>query len=807
MRRDSHWSEALLAAPEPRSLRALANHPVLRDSAKLVIWLDDLPRFLPPAGELFPSVLSQLLDRPGSTVILATLRSEQRELLLSHESNLVRSLSSMDVHFPSALYQLSDRPGSSIIPALREREVNRDVRVVLDRAVSIELRSTQEDSDEQAKASAVYPEITLQRKGLAEMLAGAPALLRRYRDAPAADPLLYSVVKTCVDWTRCGLGRPLPHRQLIKFARSMLEEYRPDLDPSNYEIDQAIHRARQTLAGGGQVALLSTQRLADRSPAYRAFEYLVAADDGQGDETLKPVDDATWTRFLNAARNADAAAIGYAAYKRENIAIAIAAYRRAAEAGDPHAQSNLGAMLAGYINPPNFAEARLWFERSADAGYLDVLPNLAKLLAESGDMAGARSKLETAIELGDAGLIANASGYLATLLADQGDYDGARSAYQRAIDLGEPGLAFHTAIDLGLMFKVRGDLDGALSAFQQAAGINVTDPVAKSVAIVGIQMINALRNGRTLAGEEFLTAGGYDNNATVAKAAISFAGMLLENEDSSGARSLLDAVIQSEYTDSYDISVAALMLGSIQHDQRDIVNAEHSYLLSIERSEDVGVESLATAALGGLRESQGDRASAREAYQKSIDLGGFDPRAMVHLASILEEDGDRTGAQTVLELAIKSDDEGIVPVAAHALGLMRREHGDLDGAILAFRRASEFTNSESAATAAGLLGIMLGDRGDIKAAKPLLQQAIDSGIPDVVPEAAYHLGMILSKPDPGMMLGKQGKRRNDHDEAEAAFHLAIDTPNSTFGPQAKNGLGLLLIQRANLLRLVHCFRK
>ena len=145
------------------------------------------------------------------------------------------------------------------------------------------------------------------------MLAGAPELLRRYRDAATADPLLHILVQTCVDWARCGLARPIPEPDLLALARDALEENHPDRDLSDDEMDEALRRARKPIAGGGQVALLRTHRLTGRSRGYEAFDYLVAADDGQGGERARPVAETTWRRFLDRATDEDAFRIGIAA--------------------------------------------------------------------------------------------------------------------------------------------------------------------------------------------------------------------------------------------------------------------------------------------------------------------------------------------------------------------------------------------------------------------------------------------------------------------------------------------------------------
>jgi hypothetical protein len=256
------WRGALLATPEPRSLNGLAGHPALGGSDPLVIWLDDLQYFLPQEGELSQAMIARLLDRPGKTVLLATLRTEQRELLRGPD-----------------------------------RELTREVRMVFDNADWIELASTRDDDREQARAAAIYPQLRFRPEGLAETLAGAPGLLQWYRDAAAVDPpLLRALVQTCVDWARCGLARAMPEPDLLAVARDAIEVDRPYLNVRDDQMEEALQQASKPTAGGGQVALLLTQWLPDRSRGYRPFDYLVAADDGQGGQNARPVTATARTR-------------------------------------------------------------------------------------------------------------------------------------------------------------------------------------------------------------------------------------------------------------------------------------------------------------------------------------------------------------------------------------------------------------------------------------------------------------------------------------------------------------------------------
>lgn len=54
------------------------------------------------------------------------------------------------------------------------------------------------------------------------------------------------------------------------------------------------------------------------------------------------------------------------------------------------------------------------------------------------------------------------------LLAEQGDVRGARAAYQSAIDSGHPDEAPAAAVNLGVLLKEQGDVQGARAAWQLA---------------------------------------------------------------------------------------------------------------------------------------------------------------------------------------------------------------------------------------------------------------------------------------------------------------------------------------------------
>ncbi len=411
MRQHSIWGTALLASPGPKSLDQLSGHPGFSSADPLVIWLDELDRFLPPAGELSSVMIARLLDRPGPTLLLASLRSEQRQRLL------------------------------------HDGELTGDVRMALDNFTSIELASTREDPGEQAAAVAAYPQLGSRPGGLAEELAGAPELLHVYYNAAADDPPLHFLVRTCVDWARCGLARPLPEPDLLALARGALEENRPDLDHSDDDFGEALAQAGKAGTGGGQVALLRTVPLPDGSCGYWPFDYLVAADDGQSGR-VRPIPEDTWLSLLERATDEDAFAMSFAALARANIPVAIVASHRAAEAGSAAAQYNLGVLLADRLDPPEMAAALTWYAKAAQAGHTGAQYNLGVLLADRldpPDLAEARTWYTKAAGAGHTSAQYNLGVLLADRL-DPPDLAAARTWYTKAAQAGHTGAQYNLGV-------------------------------------------------------------------------------------------------------------------------------------------------------------------------------------------------------------------------------------------------------------------------------------------------------------------------------------------------------------------------
>lgn len=61
-----------MAVARPGAPDQLAGHSALSGPGAAVIWLDDLHRFLLPAGDLSQAIILRLMARSGPTLLLGT---------------------------------------------------------------------------------------------------------------------------------------------------------------------------------------------------------------------------------------------------------------------------------------------------------------------------------------------------------------------------------------------------------------------------------------------------------------------------------------------------------------------------------------------------------------------------------------------------------------------------------------------------------------------------------------------------------------------------------------------------------------
>jgi TPR repeat protein len=475
---------AQLLAPLPGALADLIKYPSVVDSTDdLVVWLDDLNRFLSHPRPLTVSVLRRLQARSGRTAVIATLRRTERKRLRGDSG-----------------------------------ELSRDVRQLLRQAVSVDLEHT--DLDERREASSYYPQEDLRHHGLGEVLAGALDLLEHYDDARQTSVALYAAIAIVIDWARVGRPDPIPEPLLREHIRDVAAELRPHLDISEHDVDDAIIAAR-TAPGGYDRASAIRAEITDGTRGYRPFDYLLAADDGEG-RSPRPIPEELWQIACEAATPEVLLAVGGSAYFRGKTRTAIDIYVRASQLGEVTASNNLGA-IAERLNDPVKAEkwylyaadegselamfnlgsmyerqhrldeAMFWYSRAgqrwvfaalarmavisdhlgdghaaelfrgAASGNLASVNNLGVLYIERGDAASAEQWYATAAEVGYATAMCN----LASCLYRRNEKHTAEQWYRRAADLGDS----YAMVGLAACLHERGESTDAENLLRRAARV------------------------------------------------------------------------------------------------------------------------------------------------------------------------------------------------------------------------------------------------------------------------------------------------------------------------------------------------
>lgn len=191
--------------------------------------------------------------------------------------------------------------------------------------------------------------------------------------------------------------------------------------------------------------------------------------------------------------------------------------------------------------------------------------------------------------------------------------------------------------------------------------------------------------------------------------------------------------------------------------------------------------------LGVLLEEQGDAVSARDAYQRAIDLGHPEAasRAALNLGHLCQKQDDLPAARTAYQSAINSGHPGNAPLAAVGLGVLLKEHDDPKGAIIAFEEVVRSGHQDLAPHALNQLGVLYEEQGDVQAARNAFQQAVDSSHPDEGPDAAVSLGMLLDG------LGEV-------QAARAVYQWAADSGHPEHAPRAEMLIGFLCAEQGDI---------
>ena len=360
----------------------------------------------------------------------------------------------------------------------KDSDIGRTARLALQhRATKVIPLEADLTDQERAEAKQKYPQERF-KAGIGEQLVAADELTRKYDNArQGANYHGGAVVRAAIDWMRMDVGRPIRQHELGALCPLYLQTHaRHDDDDHKKALTWACEPV------GSHIPLVE-ELLSDRGePSYVPFDYLVAVADGQGGRLPQPILDAAWDKVLTLVpplSPLEALNIGVSAYLRklplraQNFFTAVAAEK---SEWAPKAAFNLGVLLA---EQGDLAGAKAAYQRAIDSGHAEWAPkaavNLGWLLEKQGDLAGAKIAYQRAIDSGHPKWAPHAAVNLGWLLEKQGDLAGAKAAWQRAIDSGQraidSGLPEWTpmaAFNLGLLLAEQGDLAGAKIAYQRA---------------------------------------------------------------------------------------------------------------------------------------------------------------------------------------------------------------------------------------------------------------------------------------------------------------------------------------------------
>ena len=396
----------------PGEVAALAAAP----PGRVVVWLDELQRYMDAEGGLAGGMVRALLRGPGPVLLIGTLWPDRYHA-----------------------YTAVPAPGGPD-PRAREREV-----LGLAAVIRIGEEFSPAEQGRARAAAARDPRVRVALKaagyGLTQTLAAAPLLVARWQDARAADPYGWAVLTAALDVARLGGRTPLSADLLREAAPGYCTSAQQAEAPPDW-FERALTYATEKLHGAA-APLAPVAAGMGQVGGYTVADYLLQHASRERRAARVPA--STWDALLSHIRDpADAARLAGSAQGRLLYCYATPLYRHAADAGDGYAARRLALMLAGR---GDLDGAEQILRDRANAGDWYAALRLAELLAGRGDLDGAEQMLRDRANAGDW----DAAERLAELLADQGDLDQLRA---RA-DAGDG----YAALRLARLLADQGDLD------------------------------------------------------------------------------------------------------------------------------------------------------------------------------------------------------------------------------------------------------------------------------------------------------------------------------------------------------------
>ncbi|MGI5401305.1 tetratricopeptide repeat protein [Streptomyces sp. CA-135486] len=404
---------------------------------RTVVWLNEAQHYLlTPAGDLGERVaagLRALLHDPcrGPVLVLGTIWREYWATLTSPEGSIPG-----DPHAQArALLSGHDL---SIPPTF----TTADLRNLAGKA--------QEDPRlAHAAERAEEGQIT-------QYLAGAPALIERYRAAPDAARAL---IEAAMDARRLGHGRDLPLALLETAVPAYVTNGQwQSLARNPGWLGKALNYVEADCRGALGPLTRQIPHPGEPHPAqacYRLADYL--EQHGREHRRTTRIPPALWDGLLARGASGDHDVLGSAAYSRGLFRIAVNFHASAA-------QTSCQAILKTakrLLHAGRTSEALAWYRRAVDAGHTGALVEAAPLLEQVGRAGEALAWIQRAAAAGQPLAMFQLAGWFGQM----GRVEDALAWYQRAADAGLSG-ATRAAVEL-LERKGRGE--EALAWYQRLA--------------------------------------------------------------------------------------------------------------------------------------------------------------------------------------------------------------------------------------------------------------------------------------------------------------------------------------------------
>jgi TPR repeat protein len=627
----------------------------LRDVApRTVVWLNEIQHYLltptSDLGERVAAGLRELLrdGRRGPVLVLGTVWPEYWTALTTTPRP-----SEPDPHS-----QARNLLAGQALPT-PSAFIDGDLAAVQEKAATDPRLASAVDHAEQGQ--------------ITQYLAGAPALLDRYRTAPDAARAL---IEAAMDARRLGHGPALPHDLLAAAAGGYLSDEQWDLLPENW-LEQALAYCTASPGGTrGPLTLLRPRnaRTVPPQPLYRLADYLEQHSRRTRRTTRVPI--GLWHSLIDCAAPVGLTKLAQSANNRGLLRIATCLYANAAEAGETDALS-LGAQLLWKAE--RTAEAIVWCRRAADAGDVSAVRRTAEMLEKTGRSEEAITWLRARAEAGDT----TALSQMGEMLKRLGRTDEAVVWCRRAAEAGDNHALWRVA-DLQ---EKAGRADEAIIWLRSraeagdAAALLLADEMLERTgrteeAVTGLQ-------ARAEAGDTDALWRAANLLESTGRSAEAIA-WLQARADAGDPQALRRAVHMLRKADRGEEAAAWLRACAETSGSPSTRRRIAGLLLEVGRIDEVSADTQSRAADTPMELEPGSIEEAMAWYQRAADTG--DTSAMREAAELLEE------LQRIEEAVAwyqRAAEAGGSPAIRRRIADLLLETGRSDQAIIWYKRAAE----------------------------------------------------------------------------------------------------------------------